>query len=333
MPSLTHASSDLPTLVGAFVRRARFAVELRAEVRQLVLRVSAYYPDCWFVNGHRSDEAIEDVTNRVFTVASRRLMTRFPYRTDQEAARIPFQAYVQDSLNAEEIRRYLAFTRLSIVREQMRDDYAENMARDPALRGEARRYRELGRVLPLIAVTVPPLRQDRWRFKLAIRVHILPSEAQMRDAMRATTDRSTAGLAEAALRIGGQPTRGELARWISEQLDPPRAQVEAWTLSEDDQEVLREAVVEACARLNAEDRALLTLVARGVKYKEIILRYPAFRSEARVSLAVKACTEIFVQHVAGRLGWRLTGRSLPGAVATAVYELLNEMGTDFENEA
>lgn len=290
-----------PVLVTAFVRAVR--------------RVSARYPDCWFELGQRTDEAVEGLAHRAFTVCDRVPKGRFPF-----LQRTPFQTFVAEAHDDRTIGWHAFYAKLSITRELMRDDYARNVRKDPVLRWRDALYREVGEVLARVAVRSG----EGWTVEVAGPRPVRSTEAVVERL------RGGAGGVEAlvpeALRLLGAPIRqGPLANLLVQVIPAPTADV-AWPEPEarDPSAVaVREAVLVAWEGLEPPARALLAALVRDEDYDTMILRDPSLKSRSGVSRAMQRVSQDFVVSVAAAVGWETDGASVtPRTLLEHVLDVL-----------
>jgi len=323
------ASDDrLPALVHGFVRdpRGPEAMPLHQEVSRHVHAVSRPYPDAYFALGRKSEDAVEDLGNRVFTVCAAVEKGRFPF-----TGRTPFRAFSEEQMEGRAMRYHAFYAKISIAREILRDDYARNITRDPILRWRAELYRQVGEALRSCAEShaVDRGRPPRWSLPASGPRLVRGPEyvvVQLQRAMPA--DIPT--LVRLALEHGGATTQSRLSTMLEGILPPPSVdEPEAGFEAAPDMPTrmtVRASVLAAWEELEDEDRVLLLAVAGGVSYDELVERDERFRHKVAVTRAVKRCGTAFVQRVLADLG-------LPAAVAAApprtliesVLEVLDEV--------
>ena len=136
------AIDTMPVLVREFAEDGTSAEALLREFMRHVAKVARPYPDAYFVLGQKSDDAVDDLGNRAFSVCASVPKGRFPF-----SERTPFAAYVEERFDGRTIRYHSFYAKLAITREIMRDDYAFNLRRDPVLRWRAELYADIGVVL------------------------------------------------------------------------------------------------------------------------------------------------------------------------------------------
>lgn len=317
-----------PALVQAFVQdpRGPEAMPLHQEVSRHVHAVSRPYPDAYFALGRKTEDALEDLGNRVFTICAAVEKGRFPF-----SGRTPFRAFSEEQMEGRAMRYHAFYAKISITREVLRDDYARNITRDPILRWRADLYRQVGEALKACAEShaVDRGRPPRWSLPASGPRLIRGPEyvvVQLQRAMPA--DIPT--LVRIALEHGGAITQSRLSTMLEGVLPAPSV-VEPDAAVEQAPDMptrmtIRASVLAAWEALEAEDRILLLAVAGGVSYDELIERDDRFRHKVAVTRAVKRCGTAFVQRVLADLG-------LPAAVASApprslieaVLEVLDEV--------
>lgn len=297
-PDLTVADDDaLPALVRAFVQGPSPGAPLLDHVRRHVARVTRSYPDAWFNLGRKDDDAVADLSHRVFTTCARVPKGRFPFN-----GRTPFVAFVQEQFDGRAIRYHGFYAKLSITRELMRDDYARNLVRDPVLRWRADLYKQVGAVLKERCVS-ERLGDDtplRWRLPDR-RVTVARPVEVVQARLQQSGLRTVPELVLAALELGGPQTQSRLTQVVEAVLGtPPAPELDAPVTTAPDHPTtlaVRRAVLEAWRELSPEDRDLLVSLARGDSYDELIARNPAFKHKVAVTRAVARVGKGFVERV------------------------------------
>ena len=322
--------SDLSELVARFVREDAGAMELREAVVRHVGQVSRRYPDAYFELGRKTDDAVEGLVDRVFTVCARVPKGRFPF-----AGREPFAAFVEERFDDPPIRYHSFYARLSITRELLRDDYAFNIRRDPVLRWKDELHREVGQALKATCEPVDDGRGAWRRWKApGFRLAQVRSLDEVRDRLARTAgDRPLTELVPEALALAGRAlSHSQLSNLLADALGGPPAEVsvEPETQSDlPDRMAVRAAVMEAWSELTGDERALLAALARGDSYDTLIARVPGLRDRSAVSRAVSRCGKGFVARVVAQFG---EGPATPGStpkelverVVAVLFELLPE---------
>ena len=325
-------TDTLPALVQQFVAdeaapgrsaSGSTAVALLETFCTHVRHMSRTYPDAWFTNMRKDDEAIDDLAHRTFTSCARTEKGRFPFQ-----GRTPFGCFVEEQFDGRTIRYHSFYAKLSIARELIRDDYARNLSRDPVLRWRANLYREIRDLLRAEAEPVSQGRglPPRWQVSApglramrsldAIEATLRRNRetdlrtivfTTLRQAGPLTASRLTS-LAEAVLGTPGEP-EAPIA------IEPARATIQVG---------IRRAVVRAWHELEPSDQMLLAAIAQGESYDSLVARCPQFRHKVAVTRAVSRCGRHFMGRLAGEAG--LDDGALPaGLRPQALLELILEV--------
>ena len=93
------AIDTMPVLVREFAEDGTSAEALLREFMRHVAKVARPYPDAYFVLGQKSDDAVDDLGNRAFSVCASVPKGRFPF-----SERTPFAAYVEERFDGRTIR-------------------------------------------------------------------------------------------------------------------------------------------------------------------------------------------------------------------------------------
>ena len=322
--------SELSELVADFVRDDAGALKLHEAVVRHVEKVSRRYPDAYFELGRKTDDSVEGLADRVFTICARVPKGRFPF-----TGRAPFAAFVEERFDDPPIRYHSFYARLSITRELLRDDYAFNIRRDPVLRWRDELHREVGRVLK---ETCEPVDEGRgaWRRWKApgFRLAAVRSLDDVREQLaRSAGDRPLSELVPEALSLAGRAlSHSQLSNLLADALGGPPAEVTVDAEPHSnlpDRMAVRAAVMDAWSDLARDERALLAALARGDSYDDLIARVPGLRDRTAVSRAVSRCGKGFVARVVAQFG---EGPATPGStpkelverVVAVLFELLPE---------
>lgn len=279
--------------VRTWVEHGRGGMELRTAFVRATDRATRRFPDAWFELGQRTDDAVEGLADRTFTVCDRVPKGRFPY-----LGRTPFRAAVDDGQDDTAFQRQTFYARLSVLREVLRDDYARNMRHDPELRWRDELFREIGKVLP----TVARCDGDRWRIGGLRQAH---APEAVRSILRKDPDAPLATQVETALTLLAQPMRqSALTHLLAEVRTPPQGEPAAAELSPSDPAAMaiRDAVLAAWIDLDANAQGLLAGLVRDEDYDTLIARYPGLGSRPQVSRAMKRISESFITRVAAAAG-------------------------------
>lgn len=304
-------------LIGGWVEGGEGGPALRAALGRATRHASRRLPDAWFELGSRTPEALDGLTNRLFTTCDRVEKGRFPFR-----GRRPFRAFVDDAMPDAAVNLHLFYARLSILRELMRDDYARNIRRDPELRRRDRTYRELGELLPQVARADG----DRWDLPAPLLRRALPPEEVVR-VLRTEPQRALGPLALRALELLGRPARqSELAHLLADvDVDDAATQVHEPGSDDPDARAVRDAVLAAWNELDATSRALLAALIRDEDYDAISERVPGLATRPQVSRAMRRIADTFVRRVASALDQAAEHHSTPRALLEHVLDVLLPM--------
>jgi hypothetical protein len=301
---------DLPELVHAFVESERAGdglqggeagIELLGRFERHVRHMSRTYPDAWFTNARKNDEAVLDLAHRSFTSCARVQKGRFPFQ-----GRTPFTAYLEERFDGRTVRYHSFYAKLSIAREIMRDDYARNLSRDPVLRWRADLYREIRALLRAEAEEVPQGRglPPRWQLRSPGIRAMRPLGAIEAKLIR-DGERDVRAIVFTALRMAGPLTCSRITNLAEAVLgtpeeDEPVAPILPATAGI--QVGIRRAVLAAWTDLEEDDQLLLAAIARGEAYDSLVERCPRFRHKVAVTRAVTRCGKHFMARIAGEAG-------------------------------
>ncbi len=286
-------------------------------------RITRRYPDAYFELGVRSTDAVESLADRTFTVCATVSKGRFPF-----SGRVPFRAFVEEDFDDPPIRYHAFYARLSIARELLRDDYAFNLRRDPALRWREELHRRVGTALAERCVEVDGERggHKRWRHRAAGPAMVRDLDSVRDHLAREAPGAALKDLVTRALDLAGRPlSHSALTNLLGDALGGPPGdlrQEEAVETSLPDAMTVRQAVLGAWEALGEHERALVLALARGDSYDDLIAAVPAFRDRSAVSRAVRACGERFVGRIVEDLGEDPTGGA---ATPRRVLELVAEV--------
>lgn len=324
------AMSDmLPILVNRFLESEADGAPLLREVARNVAAVARGYPDAYFSLGQRSPEHIDELAHRVFTVCARVPKGRFPF-----LGRAPFRAYVDEGMSGANIRYHSFYARLSITRELLRDAYAANVVRDPALRWRAELYRAVGEALPALAAPVEGTRPAVWRLRGQGLVRARAPEAVV-EALRAAGTREVPALVSRALSLAGPCTQSRLAGLLGDALQAEAATVEVEdgsTLDPATRLAVRQAVRAAWDGLDDEARALMRAVASGAPYETLLARLPQLAHKVALTRAVQRCNQQILARVGEALGATASTALPPQQLAELLLEVLVEIDPALQPE-
>ncbi|MCB9762232.1 MAG: hypothetical protein H6739_20700 [Alphaproteobacteria bacterium] len=346
-----HTAIDpWPSWIRGFVHEdERFAAELLEGFRRHVAAVAWRYPASWFPLHLKDAESVEDLVTRVFERCACTPMPRYPF-----CRAVPFHRYADGLPPA--LRRpdddgcfpgprihNLTFyqPRRSLTRYEMQLQYEKNLRRSDRLRWLAWLDHAVGRHLQAVAVPGPPAEhgQPTWRLPRGLRV-VRPASGNLTEELRALRNASdairepaqVALLVPAALERLGVATQERVTALLSEVLDGPQDIEVHDELGPDEQVAVRRAVERVWARLDAEDRALLRLVAEGRTLAEILEAHPSYKTPPRVCEAVKGCAARVLGALAAELGGpkptARPGKILLEQVGAMLLECLPEPGEE-----
>lgn len=277
------------------------AQELYDSVVRHVRHTTRRYPDAYFELGQRTDDAIDGLAGRVFTICAQVAKGRFPFM-----GRAPFRAYVDEQFDDAPIRYHSFYAKLSITREILRDDYARNIRRDPVLRFRDELHRNIGRILKERATPVEGGQggHRRWT-SVSGRLQIPASRDQVLDELRERADQPVDELVVHALqRLAVPISHSRLSNLLGEVLTPPSTLEPEADPSAGLEELvtIRNAVLAAWGELSGDEQALVAALARGDSYDDLIARCPNLNNRVAVSRAVKRVGSRFVGQVASAVG-------------------------------
>ena len=333
-------TDNLPELVEAFVASeqpgsARGDLHPGAALLDVfethVRHMSRTYPDAWFTNTRKDDEAILDLAHRTFTSCARIEKGRFPFQ-----GRTPFGCYIDEQFDGRTVRYHSFYAKLSIARELIREDYARNLTRNPVLRWRADLYRQVRDLVRAEAEAVPQGRglPPRWQVPAQGIRAIRPLDA-IEARLRRDGETDVRTIVFTALRSAGPLTASRLTNLAEAVLGtPPEDELElpVQPAPTSTRVGIRRAVVQAWQNLDAQDQMLLAAIARGERYDALVERCPQFRHKVAVSRAVSRCGKSFMARIAGEAG--LEDDALPkGLRPQALIELVLEVLAEVIPEA
>ncbi len=310
-----HPTDSLPSLVLSCVETGDASAELLADFMRHVAKVCRPYPAAYFVLNDKSNESVDDLGHRAFTVCATVEKGRFPFQ-----ARTPFRAYVEEQFDGRTIRYHSFYAKISITRELMRDDYARNVRRDPVLRWRAELYADIGSVLKNIAEAITQGRgvPPRWQLSGTGLRMMQPLEV-VEARMRGAEDKSVEALVRMALTQAGALSQSRLTNLLEAVLDvPSTVEPESIPNQSDPAERMdiRGAVSQAWDALDDLDHRLIIALARGDSYQDLIAADPRLSHKVAVSRAVNRVGQLFLQQVIDRIG----GESSPSATPRSLME-------------
>jgi hypothetical protein len=313
--------TTLSSLVRTYVDQRLEGPALLQVFARNVQAAARRYPDAYFEMGRRTPEALSSLVDRVFTACERVPKGRFPF-----LGRVPFRAYLDERHDDPTIRYHSFYARLSITREILRDDYAFNLRRDPALRWRRDLHRAIGACLAASCERVDqgPRALPVWRVSRGPAIVRSPGDVQDRLRPRAARGEALEVLVPDALALAGEPlSHARLTNLLADVLPDPSAA--ATTLPDEpdaDPERVRDAVLRAWEELEPGDRELLGALARGASYDDLIARVPSFRNRTAVSRAVSRCGVGFVARVVAEVGGEPDPQATPRALLETILEVL-----------
>jgi hypothetical protein len=287
-----------PQLVREAVAKNGESSDLLSSFSDHVVRMARPYPDAYFALGRKSPDAFVDLAHRAYASCARQPKGRFPF-----AGREPFRAFVEEDFDGRTMRYHAVYSRLSIARELLRDDYARNVRRDPVLQWRADVFRDVGAALRAHAIELPGPKPVRWTLPNAGPTVLRAPEVVVA-RLRPFADEPFDTLCVRVLRELGAAPRGAVAQVMCELLTPPAGEaVSEPTVEDDDLErTVRTAVRGAWAALDPDARALITALARGDAYDDVIARSPSLNSRVAVSRAVARLAAEFVRTIEQAVG-------------------------------
>ena len=318
------AIDTMPALVRAFTEEGASAEVLLREFMRHVAKVARPYPDAYFVLGQKSDDAVDDLGNRAFSVCASVPKGRFPF-----SDRPPFAAYVEEQFDGRTIRYHSFYAKLAITREIMRDDYAFNLRRDPVLRWRAELYADIGTVLKESCEAVPQGRgvPPKWqRASTGMRMIRPPEVVIARLRQFEVEDVET--LVHAALVEGGPQTQSKLTHMLEAVIGAPSIDEPEAGHTEDhtaDRMGVREAVKDAWEALEDPDRWLVIALARGDAYDDLIAAHPQLNNKVAVSRAVSRVGTHFLTRVIDAIGGEATPDATPRTLLEPIMAMLAEL--------
>ncbi|HJN75175.1 MAG TPA: hypothetical protein QGF58_14695 [Myxococcota bacterium] len=319
--------TPLSEQIAHFVETGGGAGALWASVLRHVRQATRRYPDAYFELGQKNDEAVEGLAGRVFTICAKAEKGRFPFMK-----RTPFVTYVEEDFDDPPIRYHSFYAKLSITREVLRDDYAKNVRRDPILRFRDDLHRRIGAVLKEAGVPVEGGHGGHRRWTVVAGPRIPVSEDVVLDELRGMRTCDLDVLVVHALKALAVPiSHSRLSNLLGSVLEPKSLEEAAESPKGDLEEVLtiRNAVLEAWADLDSDERALVAALARGDSYDELIARCPRLKNRVAVSRAIKRVGYRFVARVVEAVGGTSSGdtppRELLEQIVAVLIPLLPEM--------
>ena len=332
MAATRPGNDELPALVTDFVAgeaapsdaRAAHAAQALLDVFCTHVRyMSRTYPDSWFTNMRKDDEAIEDLAHRAFASCARIEKGRFPFQ-----GRTPFRCYIDEQFDGRTVRYHSFYAKLSIARELIREDYARNLSRNPVLRWRANLYREIRDLLRADAQEISQGRglPPRWQLP-ASGLRAMRSLDVVEATLRRNRETDTRTIVFTALRQCGPLTASRLTTLAEAVLGTPEPEAPPAGIEParaNTQVGIRRAVMRAWDELEDNDQMLLAAIARGESYDSLVARSPHFRHKVAVTRAVSRCGRHFMARLAGEAG--LDEDALPaGLRPQALLELILEV--------
>ena len=324
---------SLPEMIGDFVENESGANLLLEEFKRQVAWVSRRYPQSYFALGQKTDEAVADLAHRAFAVCARVKKGRFPF-----LAREPFVAFVEEQFEGRAIRYHSFYAKISITRELLRDDYAHNVCRDPVLKFRADLYKEIGQVLKSKCERVgqgrgvpPKWTVNRAGFRLLMQLDVL--EANLRESGEISVE----SLVMQALEKGGPMSQSQLTHLLESVVGAPAVEDPYWVVGHrpdvTDTLAVRNAVAMAWEELEDADRELLTALARGLSYDELIERFERFKYRVAVTRAVSRCSQLFLNRVVAEIGDDESITERPKMLLERIIEVLLEIVPELSTES
>lgn len=331
---------DLATLVRAWVAgyKAQAGTPLLDQFRVHTRKATEGYPEIWFALCRRDTQAIDELSDWVFTRCDQHQLRRAPF-----LERTPFVTYAEEEFGARVIRSYTFYARLSLLRETLRTGYEHNLLRCPDALADAERFREVRGAVGALCVPVSDqgLGPRRWRLK-ELRPGILRTDDELVAMLRRMQGRPLEDRVRALMRSLGETTVEQLHALIlqadplpqrgrDEGIDPESiAQVESLdTLS---RAALREALYRAWSTLEPQQRHLMFQVAQAAPYDEIVASSGGlFRSRTEITRALSACNEVMLRCIQEVFGGQPQPPK-PQELAELLVDILRLMGISDEEE-
>jgi hypothetical protein len=322
----------LPELVRAFVDGQSDGAALLAEFMRHVAKICDPYPAAYFVLNDKSNDGVDDLGHRSFTVCANVVKGRFPFM-----ARVPFRAFVAEDFDGRTVRYHSFYAKISITRELLRDDYAKNIRRDPVLRWRAELYSSIGEALKEIAEPVVQGRgvPPRWQLKAPGLRMMQPLEV-VEARLRQQLDKTTPALVQAALTFGGGLTQSRLTHLLEAVIGAPaKMEIDDPVVDANVSERMdiRGAVSAAWDDLEGLDRVLIIALARGDSYEDLICADPRLAHKVAVSRAVNRVGQHFLQRVIEQMGGTASPSVTPRTLMEPIISVLIELyPKEFERE-
>lgn len=294
----TFVDSDRP---GGSPDAASAGSALLDRFEKHVRHMTRTYPDAWFTNARKDDEAVLDLAHRAFTTCARVEKGRFPFQ-----GRTPFNSFIEERFDGRTVRYHSFYAKLSIAREIMRDDYARNLARNPVLRWRADLYRQIRDLLREVAEEVPQGQglPPRWQL-VSPGIRAMRPLGAVEAHLKRARERDVRTIVLTALKQAGPLTCSRLTNFAEAVLGTPEeeeAPAPILPAIAGTQVGIRRAVLTAWQELEDDDRELLGAIARGEGYDSLVARCPRFKHKVAVTRAVTRCGKHFMARLAGEAG-------------------------------
>lgn len=295
-----------------------------------VTRVSRRYPAVYFELADRSPESVESLAHRVFTNLDVRAYGRFPF-----SDRVPFDTYLDEQFDDEQVRYHSFDSRLSITREALREQYAFNVRHHPDWADRERIHREVVAFLKESAQPWPG-RSPRWpRYGLASwggGPRSLRAGWDREDVVRILARRSgwpVGSRVELVLAKRGVPMYpGAISSLLQEaELTGPLAPPATADSSEGGARAARLLVRRTLATgwrsLEQTERLLLVKLLSGTPYREVVDSLPGYRDPSAVTRALaRLCNQLLAPLTEGLGG---LGGLRPQQQAELLFAALAEL--------
>lgn len=320
----------LPDLVRSYVTHRLHAGPLLKEIHAGCATLLRRMPDIWYYDGQRDEDSVTQLADDVFFVCDRVEKARFPFYD-----RRPFVCYVEEDYDKDTIRYHTFWSRLSLTREQLRQDHLRRCARDPELKRRARVFRLVGRALKQMASSTTSSGSSgvrtRWSLRDAPSLRALARPDQVVERLRAVAlgpdeEANVVALTRAALLSVGLATQGQVTDLVIDALPPlpsmpgqnpgglersddPDAPPTPIAISPSDavleRRAVREAVLTAYNGLNPDERSMLEWIALGLHYDEMVALSPALKDSATISHRLERINRCFLLALQAQLGEEL----------------------------
>ncbi len=284
---------------------------LLGDVLRATDRVSRRYPGAYFELCRRNDHAVTSFGHKVFVRLDSRVFGRFPF-TD----RTPFDAYVAEQMHDGDVRWHSFEARLSIAREVLREQYAFNVRRHPEWAAKDALHQDVVAALKADFPTWPGRSARYPRYGLTSwpgGPRSVRPDWDRDDVVRIVTRRAGWPLAtriELVLAKRGAPMYPAAVSAILQDadvaasdssLDPDALGASREADALEGTLTVRRLVAERWATLSDDEQQLLSLLAAGRPYREVVEAVPSFRDPSAVTRALARICDRFVSDLVAAL--------------------------------